>query len=221
MTNKKFPILLKGYKLSIASYIWAINNIKLTTESFLKAYSMNKNKTWQIISEKSVFNSRIFEIFNLDCFLPSKNFKHNFYSIHLHDWINVFSITNDNKVILVKQHRLGKNLITLEAPAGAINRGEKPEDAAKRELLEETGYTSEKLILLKKISVNPAIQNNTCYFFLALNCKKNNNTKFDPAEEIEIVLKEKEELFDSLYSGEIDNSLAFLSIILARDYFKK
>jgi ADP-ribose pyrophosphatase len=207
---------------------------------------MDKDKIWKIEKKKSVLKAKIFEIINLKCYLPSKDLKKdNFYVINLHDWVNVFSITEDKKVILVKQHRLGRNTVTLEVPAGAVEFGEDPMETAKRELEEETGYTADEMVFLKKISVNPAIQNNTCYFFLAKNCRKNKETHFDLAEELEVELMDIKKLIEiaeksSSYekinkdtslkndngnfsdtSNIIDNSLSFLSIILSKEYLEK
>ncbi|MBN2546838.1 MAG: NUDIX hydrolase [Spirochaetes bacterium] len=181
---------------------------------------MDINKTWKIQNEKSVLKTRIYEVFDLKCYLPSKKIKHNFYSIRMPDWVNVFSVTTDKKIIFVKQHRIGKNIITLEAPAGAIDKGEAPKNAALRELEEETGYVPDKLILLKKISVNPAIQNNTCYIFLALDCRKTKETKFDHSEELDIVFHALNELNKIINSDMIDNSLAYMACLLAKNYFK-
>ena len=182
---------------------------------------MESTKIWKINERKSLLKTRIFEIFNFDCHLASKDINHNFYSIKLFDWVNIFALTDDNRAILVKQHRVGKDMVTLEVPAGGIDAGEDPLDAAKRELVEETGYTTDKIYLLKKISVNPAIQTNTCYFYIALDCKKTDNTDFDLAEELEVKLMDKDDLFNSMDSELIDNSLAFLSVMLARDYLSK
>ena len=182
---------------------------------------MESTKIWKINGKKSILKTRIFEVFDFDCHLASKDINHNFYSIKMFDWVNIFALTEDNQVILVKQHRVGKDMVTLEVPAGGIDDGENPLDAAKRELVEETGYTSDKLFLLKKISVNPAIQTNTCYFYIALDCKKTNNTDFDIAEELEVKLMSKDELLNSINTELIDNSLAFLAVMLARDYLTK
>ena len=182
---------------------------------------MDINKKWNIINKETVFKSKIFKINKFNCFLPSKNIYNDFYSIDLPDWANVFALTEDNKVILVKQHRLGNNQVTLEVPAGAIDKGEDPLEAAGRELIEETGYAAEKIILIKKISVNPAIQDNICYCYLALNCNKVIKNDLDHAEEIDVVVKDAEEVFNLINTDSVDNSLSYLSIILSRDYLIK
>ncbi len=182
---------------------------------------MHQDKVWKILKKEAVFNSKIFDIDKLDCYLESKKMNHHFYSINLHNWVNVFSLTRDGRVIMVRQHRIGKNIVTLEVPAGAIDDGEKPEEAAIRELAEETGYFPNKLIFLKQIAVNPAIQNNTCFFFLALDCIKNSDTRFDAAEELELVIKDRDVVFNYQYTNDIDNSLSFLAVILAKEYITK
>lgn len=182
---------------------------------------MDKSKQWQINKKYSIFKGRILELFEMECFLPSKNMHHNFYSLHYYNWANVFALTEDNKVILVKQHRMGKNMVTTEVPAGAIDEGENPEDAAIRELLEETGYQAGNIHLLKKIAVNPALQDNTNYSFIATNCKKVQEVNFDDPEEIDMVLRDKDLVFKQLEESVFDNSLSFLTILLAKNYLDK
>ena len=198
---------------------------------------MDKHKTWVINSEKQILSTRIFDIFSLDCYLPSKDVKNDFISIRTNDWVNTFALDEDGKVLLVKQHRLGKNLVTVEVPAGAINDNEPPEVAALRELApgdrldmakalreleEETGHVPGKLVLLRSINVNPAIQNNRCHFFLALDCKKVKEPVLDPTEELELVLFEKEEVFNAIFETDlIENSVTLMSIMLAKEYLAR
>lgn len=182
----------------------------------------SKDKLWNIISEKEVFSCKIFKINEMECFLPSKNISNNFFSLKLYNWANIFAYTKEKNVILVKQHRLGANIVTVEVPAGAIEKDEDPKIAAIRELEEETGYLPENIILLKKIRVNPAIQDNFCYFFLAENCNKIKDINLDLTEEIEIVIKPISQLFNSVLSSDlIDNSLSLMSIMFAKEYFTK
>lgn len=173
---------------------------------------------WQILNKKEEFNCKITSINSMECYLPSKNISNKFISMDMHDWANVFTIDSDNNVIMVKQHRMGKNIVTIEVPAGTLNPGEDPETAAKRELEEETGYTAEKMILLKAIFVNPAIQTNKCYFFLATGCKKTKELQLDDTEEIEVITFPLKEILDARNTDLIENSITLLSIMLTKDY---
>lgn len=182
----------------------------------------SKDKLWKILSEKEIFKCKIFRINEMNCFLASKNINNNFISLKMHNWVNIFAFTEDKNVILVKQHRLGANIVTIEVPAGAIEKNEDSKEAAIRELEEETGYVAENILLIKKIRVNPAIQDNFCYFFLATNCKKNKEINLDLTEEIEIVLKPMKELFDTILNSDLmDNSLSLMAVMFAKEYLTK
>jgi 8-oxo-dGTP pyrophosphatase MutT (NUDIX family) len=83
------------------------------------------------------------------------------------DWINVIPLTEDRRVLMVRQYRFGIEDFTLEIPGGMCDAGEAPEQAARRELREETGYEAGELVELGWVHPNPPIQNNRCYTFLA------------------------------------------------------
>jgi len=83
------------------------------------------------------------------------------------DWINVVALTQEGKLVMVRQHRFGNGEITMEIPAGIIEEGEESRDAATRELLEETGYSTKKWEYLGWVAPNPAFLNNRCHHWLA------------------------------------------------------
>jgi len=172
---------------------------------------MNK---WIIKNIKNLFSNKIFNLKDIECYHPVKSVSHDFYIIESPDWINVVAITKDNQFILVKQHRLGTNEFTIETPAGIIEKDEPPEEAAQRELLEETGYKANELLLLKKLSSNPAVFNNQIFFFLARDCKKIAFQNLDKTEDIEIQLHSSDEVISMIKDGSINHSIIITALSL-------
>jgi ADP-ribose pyrophosphatase len=83
------------------------------------------------------------------------------------DWITVVAVTADRKIVMVEQYRFGVGDLTIEPVGGIVDPGEAPLDAAKRELLEETGFGEGSWRYLGSVQANPAIHNNLCHHWLA------------------------------------------------------
>lgn len=166
-----------------------------------------KVETWRIYASKQVADCRVFKIREDNCERESDALKSSFFVIEAPDWVNIVAVAKTNEFVFIEQFRHGIEEIILEIPGGMIDEGEAPETAAKRELLEETGYSSNNWILLGKSCPNPAIQNNTIYHFLALDCEKTHETNFDEHENVVTRLKKIEEIESMMRSGEIVHSL--------------
>lgn len=83
-------------------------------------------------------------------------------------WVNVVALTEDAQVVLIRQYRHGIGKVFFEIPAGTTDPHDTSlEGAARRELLEETGYGGGRWSPLMTLSANPALQNNLTYTFLA------------------------------------------------------
>lgn len=156
---------------------------------------------------------------------PRTNNKGEFVVLDSKDWVNIIPITKDKKIVLVQQYRHGIDEVTLEIPGGLIDPNETPLQAGKRECIEETGYFSKnEPILLGITRPNPAFLNNKCYSFLWLDVEKKFEQKFDANEDVEIVLKEINEIENLIKSGTINHSIvlnAFLFYFLYEKEFGK
>ena len=131
-------------------------------------------------------------------------------------WVTIVALTKQQEVLLIKQYRHGAQKILWELPGGAVNEDEVPIVAAKRELLEETGYSSNKWVLLGSSRPNPAIQSNTIYHYLALDCEKTAETSFDENESIATRLLPEKEVENLIMKGTISHSL-----VVAAFYYLK
>ena len=128
------------------------------------------------------------------------------------DWINVVALTSANESVMVRQYRFGISDCTLETPGGMVDEGEKPLEAAKRELLEETGYTSEEWQYLGAVEPNPAFHPHLCHHFLASNVKKVAEPDLGPGEAIAIEICNLDQLKSAMQNGSLRHVLALSAL---------
>ena len=116
----------------------------------------------------------------------------------------IYPITNDGKIIIAIEPRVfTKGTVGVGLPAGYIELGEEPIEAAKRELLEETGYTSDNFIPVGAFYQDQGCSGAFNHYFIALNCKKVGEQKLDASEFIKYVLVDNDELDELLNNGYI------------------
>ncbi|MDB5015863.1 MAG: hydrolase [Mucilaginibacter sp.] len=118
------------------------------------------------------------------CQMPGGHIVEDYYVLEYNNWVNAVAITEDNKVLMVHQYRHAAGIVSLEIPGGVIDDGELPEQAIRRELLEETGYQFDDLELLCTVYANPSTANNITSCYLAKGGKKVQGQHLDAQEEI-------------------------------------
>ena len=144
------------------------------------------------------------------------------YIIECGDWVNVLALTKNQEVVLVKQYRHGVKQVLLEIPAGVMDENDKsPLQTAKRELLEETGYTSEGFIEVGKVYPNPATHTNITYSFLALDVEKVGQQDLDETEEIEVSLMPFDEFIALAKAGDLPQALHISALFFALAYMER
>ena len=137
-----------------------------------KYYKGNyKNGEIEINSSTLIFQNKYIEIFNDSVIFPSGNqgtyIRMNSPTCQS---VAVLPVTSDNRIIMIKNFRHGVRGWGYEIPKGGVEKKESCLDAAKRELFEETGYTSERLIEIGEYSDSPAIFNGFLKCYIALDC---------------------------------------------------
>ena len=172
---------------------------------------------WKKIAEKVEYVCRIFQVLSRQSASPISGEKHPYYVISTQNWVNVIALTEDKKVLLVTQFRHGTEKVSLEIPGGAVDAADpSPLEAAKRELLEETGHAADHWHFLGQVQPNPAILNNLCYFFLATGARPVAELKLDESEELEVSQRDLKEIPEMIRSGKIQHAL----VVAAFQFFE-
>lgn len=126
-------------------------------------------------------------------------------------WVNVLALTPEGNVVMVRQFRHGIERVTCEIPGGLVEVGESGLEAGVRELLEETGYGARIWKRLGVVHANPAIQNNSCELFLAIDAVRVAEPTPDDGETIEVVEVPLDDVRRKIHLGEISHSLVISS----------
>lgn len=117
----------------------------------------------------------------------------------------ILALTEDKQVILVRQFRPGPEAVLLELPGGFLEEGQSPLQAAKDELLQETGFMGEiQPVTTRHFS---GYSNRTYHSFVATNCRRMQEQTLDPEEFIEVVLAPLDEFRNHVRTGQLTDTV--------------
>lgn len=170
---------------------------------------------WEKLSSKYLVEEKWATLRVDSCRMPDGTLIDDYYVLEYPNWVNAVALTEDNQVILIKQYRHAAETVITEIPGGCIDLGEAPEEAIKRELLEETGYAFENIEYLAALYANPSTSANKTFTFLATGGKKIQEQHLDGREEILVELVSIEKLKELLLANEIQQALHVSGIYFA------
>jgi len=147
--------------------------------------------------------------------MPNGNIKNEYYVLEYPTWVNMVALTERNTLLFVRQYRHGAGRVMVELPAGVVEDGETPEDAARRELLEETGYAFASIEPVCELFANPATSGNITHTFLLRGGRKVQEQDLDAGEDIEVVEMTIEEAKQFLFENKLGQALHSAALFYA------
>jgi len=170
---------------------------------------------WKVLQSEYLVNAPWAVLRKDRCEMPNGHIVPEYYVLEYPNWVNIVALTKEKEVILVKQYRHGADIISLEIPGGVIDEGEDALMAAKREMLEETGYVFEEMIKLADLYPNPATSTNITTTFLATGGIKIKEQELDDQEEIDVILASVDEVKQLLKENKIAQALHVAALFYA------
>ena len=130
----------------------------------------------------------------------------------------VVPVTEDEKIVMITQHRYPINKILLELPAGKLDKNENPLHCAARELEEETGYKSDNIKELGSIYTTPGYSNEKLWIYIAKKLKPGKHNREEGESGMEVFELTLSEVEQKINNGEIVDGKTICGIFLAKNY---
>ena len=178
-----------------------------------KEKAMKENLIWKTNSKKKLLDCHIFNVLTAEREAPDGR-KGEFVEIESPDWIVAIPWFLKDGVpyfIMEEQFRHGSESVTREFPAGLVEKGEAALEAAKREMLEETGIVG-RFVELGNVCPNNAFMSNRQSFFLVTDLEKKAGQSLDPNETIDVIEVPVEEVIRDMGTGLYDNGIMMMAI---------
>lgn len=166
----------------------------------------------KILGSTRVFDGRFLKVDAVDIELPNGVGKT--HEVIRHPGaVCVIALDEDGRILLVRQYRTALERITIEVPAGKLDPGEDPLDAARRELSEETGYTSDSIRHLASIATAAGYSDEIIHIYMATGLHAG-KAHPDDDEFIAVEWVSLECLIDSVLDGRIEDSKTMISALI-------
>ncbi len=137
-----------------------------------------------------------------------------YYSLRMLDYVAVVALTANHEIILVRQYRPAVEQYTLELPSGHVEKDHTPEESARLELVEETGFTAPQLEFLGTLLSDTGRNENRMWCYLA-HAARPPSADWVPEKGIDVILAPMDEVHDMILRGEFGHALNMAALMMA------
>ena len=177
---------------------------------------MKPLEPWQVLSSREIFSAPPWiHLSRQTVRLPDGRIVDDYHKIQLLDFATIVAQTTNGDILVERQYKHGIGRVALMLPTGALRSGEDALDAAKRELLEETGCVSDDWGFLGRFTANANYGCGTMHLFAARGIRKISKIDSDDLEQMEIIFMSPNELFTAVCEGEMPAMSSAAAIALA------
>ena len=192
----------------------------------------DKDLAWEEIKTEHIVQDEWIDFRRSAYRFPDGSVFEPYYSYSRRNYAVIVATDEEGKYICVRQFRQGIKEVTTEFPAGGIERSDGKEygsaeyaedalDAAKRELMEETGYVSDEWQHLLTVPSNATIADNYAVIFSAKNCRRVTGQELDDTEFLNVHRYSDDEIEEMIYSGRFQQSDHVMAWLLAKEAERK
>lgn len=167
----------------------------------------------EIISSENVFDGRVVKVFLDDVRLPDGR-QARWERVCHPGAVGMVPLRDDGNLLMVRQYRHAVRGELLEIPAGKLDRGERPIDCARRELVEEVGHSAGDMVPLAEFYNSPGFSDEYFYLYLARELVPEEG-RSEPDEFLQLVTVSLEQALGMLAEGEIKDAKSIIGITLA------
>lgn len=177
-------------------------------------------KKWRVLDSKIAFKNKWVSIRQEICEIHTGKIIDDYFIYEGNDIVLIFALTEANEVVLVKQYKHGIRDFVTDIPAGGLNDLETPEAGARRELLEETGYSAVEFIQVASLLNSPTNRSVLEHVFIARGAFLAGEPHFDETENCETQLVSLPQLRQMLREGQIRDAGCVAAIYKALEYLQ-
>ena len=172
--------------------------------------------SWKTLLREEIFSTPWMSLYH-DQFEMSGGERGNYFYLHTRGSSLTIPITDEGKILMVKQYRYLTNNASIELPCGGVKDGQSDEEAALAELIEETGYTCQKLKKAGRFLPYNGLSDEFCTVFVARKLSFV-GSKPDATEQIEVLSFTPEEVDAMIAKGKILDGMSIAGWLLGRRY---